>query len=118
MNTDHIVHNAVTQRMECKHCGFYGAVKMPDTIDSILAQFDVFIEAHKGCQPPAHKTSPVYKPPSEAVMSEYIAGFDAGCDFILREIEAYERGGPSYAKTIPALLAHLCMESKNGPADS
>ena len=112
MNTDHIVHNAVTQRMECKHCGFHGAVKMPDTIDSILAQFDVFIEAHKGCQ------SPAYKPPPEAVMSDYIAGFDAGCDFIVREIEAYEMGGPSYAKTIPALLAHLRMESKNGPADS
>ena len=108
MSTDHMVHNVVTRRMECKHCGFQQAVKMPDTIDSILAQFDVFMWAHKGCKAPA----------SEAVMSEYIKGFDAGCDYIVREIEAYELNGPSYAKTIPALLAHLRMESKNAPADS
>jgi hypothetical protein len=111
MNTDHIVHNAVTQRMECKHCGFYGAVKMPDTIDSILAQFDVFMEAHKGCQPPVFNPSPVYKPPSEAVMSEYIAGFDAGCDFILREIERWQ---DEVGEDLHVLLAHLRMESKQG----
>jgi len=109
MNTDHIVHNANTQRMECKHCGFYGAVKMPDTINSLLAQFDAFMEAHKGCQPP------VYRPPPEAVMSEYIAGFDAGCDFILREIERWQ---DEVGEDLHVLLAHLRMESKNAPTDS
>ena len=108
MNTDHIVQNSITQCMECKHCGESKAITMPAPIDAILGKMDSFMEAHKGCQPP------VYKPPPEAVMSDYIAGFDAGCDFIVREIEAYERGGPSYAKTIPALLAHLRMESKQG----
>ena len=114
MNTDHIVQNSITQCMECKHCGESKAITMPAPIDAILGKMDAFMEAHKGCQPPAHKTSPVYKPPSEAVMSEYIAGFDAGCDYIMREIELFERNGPLYAKTIPALLAHLRMESKQG----
>jgi hypothetical protein len=50
----------------------------------------------------------------EAVMSDYIKGFDAGCDYMLREIERFERDGPIYAKTIPALLAHLRMENKEG----
>ena len=104
MSTDHIVHNVNTQCMECQHCGFQQAVKMPDTIDSILAQFDVFMWAHKGCKAPA----------SEAVMSEYIKGFDAGYSYVLNEIERFERDGPVYAKTIPALLAHLRMESTNG----
>lgn len=104
MSTDHIVHNANTQCMECQHCGFQQAVKMPDTIESILAQFDVFTWAHKGCKAPV----------SEAVMSEYIRGFDAGYDYVLSEIERFERDGPVYAKTIPALLARLRMESKQG----
>lgn len=29
------------------------------------------------------------RPPSEAVMSEYIQGFDAGYSFVLHEIEKY-----------------------------
>jgi len=105
MSTDHIVHNVNTQRMECQHCGFQQPVKMPDTIDSILAQFDVFMWAHKGCKAPA----------SETVMSEYIAGFDAGCDFILREIERWQ---DEVGEDLHVLLAHLRMESKNAPSDS
>jgi len=95
--------------MECQHCGFQQAVKMPDSIDSILAQFDVFMLAHEGCK------APVYKPPPEAVMSEYIAGFDAGCDFILREIERWQ---DEVGEDLHVLLAHLRMESKNAPTDS
>ena len=101
MNTDHVVHNVNTQRMECQHCGYQQAVKMPDTIDSILAQFDVFMWAHKACKAPA----------SETVMSEYIAGFDAGCDYILREIELWQ---VEVGQDLGVLLAHLRMESKQG----
>ena len=111
MNTDHIIHNSTTQRMECQHCGFSEAIKMPAPIDAILGKMDSFMEAHKGCEPLAHKTSPVYKPPSEAVMSEYIAGFDAGCDFILREIERWQ---DEVGEDLHVLLAHLRMESKQG----
>ena len=92
--TDHIVHNAKTQCMECEHCGFQQSVKMPDTIDSILAQFDAFTKAHEGC------TGPV----SEIVMSDYIAGFDAGCDFIVKEIETWST---KHQYDVVALLAHL-----------
>jgi len=101
MSTDHMVHNVVTQRMECQHCGFQQAVKMPAPIDSILGEFDAFIEAHKACQPP----------PPEAVMSEYIAGFDAGCDFILREIERWQN---EVGEDLHVLLAHLRMETTEG----
>ena len=99
MNTDHIVHNSKTQRMECQHCGFQQAVKMPDTIDSILAQFDVFMWAHKGCKAPA----------SETVMSEYIKGFDAGYDFVLNEIKRWEK---EVGQDLHVLLKHLRMERK------
>lgn len=96
MNTDHIIHNSTTQRMECQHCGFTQGVKMPDTIDNILAQFDAFTEAHKACQ----------RLQSETVMSDYILGFDAGCDYIIREIELWQ------GDVGKDLLAHLRMESK------
>ena len=101
MSTDHMVHNVVTQRMECKHCGFQQAVKMPDTIDSILAQFDAFMDAHKGCKAPA----------SEAVMSEYIKGFDAGYDYVLNEIERWQ---DEVGQDLHVLLAHLRMETTKG----
>ena len=102
MNTDHIVHNTITRRMECKHCGFQQAVKMPDTIDSILAQFDVFIKAHEGCK----------SPQSEAVMSDYIKGFDAGYGYVLNEIERYINVYPTDVFAVKELLAHLKMEGK------
>jgi hypothetical protein len=101
MSTDHIVHNVNTQRMECQHCGFQQAVKMPDTIDSILVQFDVFMWAHKGCKAPA----------SEAVMSEYIKGFDAGYDYVLNEIERWQ---DEVGQDLHVLLAHLRMETTKG----
>jgi hypothetical protein len=102
MNTDHIVHNSKTQRMECQHCGFTQAVKMPAPIDSILGTFDAFMEAHKGCQ----------RPQSEAVMSEYIKGFDAGYSYVLNEIEQYIWKYKDTTFSLDELLAHLKMEKK------
>lgn len=104
MSNDHIVHNVVTQRMECKHCGSDRAVKMPDTIDRILDQFDAFIAAHEACKAPAPET----------VMSEYIKGFDAGYDYVLSEIERYERDCSPIGRDIPTLLLHLRMGGKQG----
>jgi len=79
MNTDHIVHNSNTQRMECQHCGYTQAIKMPAPIDAILGKMDAFTKAHEGCK----------RPQSEAVMSEYIKGFDAGYGYVLTEVEQY-----------------------------
>lgn len=105
MNTAHIAHNSKTQCMECQHCGFQQAVKMPDTIDSILAQFDAFTAAHKGCE----------RPQSETVMSEYIKGFDAGYGFAINEVEQYIKRldyEPRITGPLLTLLAHLKMEKK------
>jgi len=79
MSNDHIIHNGFTKCMECEHCGFQQALKMPDTIDAILAQMDAFIDYHKGCKAPI----------KEAVMSEYVQGFDAGYSYVLTEIEQW-----------------------------
>lgn len=102
MNTDHIVHNSQTQRIECQICGFQQTVKMPIPIGDILTQFDAFTEAHKGCK----------RPQSEAVMSDYIKGFDAGYDYVLNEIEQYGKTYPSEEFVLKELLAHLKMEGK------
>lgn len=103
MNTDHIVHNSHTQRMECQHCGFTQAVKMPAPIDAILGTFDAFMEAHKDCQ----------RPQSEAVMSEYIKGFDAGYGYVLNEILRYANEYKDDKLPFMELLAHLKMEDKS-----
>jgi hypothetical protein len=94
MNTDHIVHNSNTQCMECQHCGFQQAVKMPAPIDAILGKFDAFTEAHKNCKAPI----------AEAVMSDYVKGFDHGCDYVVREIELWST---KHSYDVIALLAHL-----------
>jgi hypothetical protein len=102
MNTDHIVHNSKTQRMECQHCGFTQAVKMPAPIDAILGTFDTFMEAHKDCK----------RPQSEAVMSEYIKGFDAGYSYVLSEIERYAKEYKGDKLPFAELLYHLKLEKK------
>lgn len=102
MNTDHIISNSKTQRMECQHCGFSEAIKMPAPLNDILDKMDVFMEAHKGCK----------RPPSEAVMSEYIKGFDAGYSYVLNEIERYIDVYPHDVFAVKELLAHLKMEGK------
>jgi hypothetical protein len=102
MNTDHIISNSQTQRMECQHCGFTQAIKMPVPLDDLLSQFDAFMDAHKACQ----------RPPSEAVMSDYIKGFDAGYSYVLHQIEVYTKDYPSEVFVLVELLAHLKMEGK------
>lgn len=100
MNTDHIVTNANTRCMECKHCGFQQALKMPDTIDSILTRMDAFIAAHKDCKAPI----------SETVMSDYVKGFDHGCDYIVNEIEIFIKAhseDPRFVGPVEILLAKL-----------
>jgi len=102
MNTDHIISNSQTKRMECQHCGFSEAIKMPAPLDAILGKMDAFMEAHKDCK----------RPQSEAVMSEYIKGFDAGYSYVLNEIERYINVYPTDVFAVKELLAHLKMEGK------
>jgi hypothetical protein len=47
----------------------------------------------------------------ETVMSDYIKGFDAGCDYILREIELWQS---EVGQDLHVLLEHLRMESTKG----
>ena len=47
------------------------------------------------------------KPAPETVMSDYIKGFDAGCDYILREIELWQE---EVGEDLQVLLDHLKME--------
>lgn len=52
---------------------------------------------------------------SETDMSEYIAGFDAGYDCVLREIERYIKRHdyePRITGPLLTLLAHLKVEEK------
>ena len=106
MTTDHIVHNTITNRMECKHCGFSEALKMPATIEAIVGKMDAFTDAHKGCTAPQ----------SETVMSEYIQGFDAGYGFILHEIEQYIKKH-DYEPRITGPLLNLLAHLKAGDKD-
>lgn len=99
MNTDHIISNSNTQRLECQHCGFTQAVKMPVPLDDLLSQFDAFMDAHKGCE----------RPQSETVMSEYIKGFDAGYSYVLSEIERWQ---DEVGVDLHVLLSHLKMQDK------
>jgi hypothetical protein len=108
MNTDHVISNSQTKRMECQHCGFTQAVKMPVPFDDLLSQFDAFLEAHKGCK----------RPPSEAVMSDYIKGFDAGYSYVLNEIERYINVYPTDVFVVKELLQHLKMEGKPDTRES
>lgn len=105
MNTDHIVHNIFTNRMECQHCGFSEAMKMPATIEAVVDKMDAFTEAHRGCTAPQ----------SETVMSEYIQGFDAGYGFVLHEIEQYIKRHdyePRITSPLLNLLANLKASDK------
>jgi hypothetical protein len=88
--------------MECQHCGFSEAIKMPAPIDAILGEFDAFTAAHIACQ----------RPQSETVMSEYIKGFDAGYDYVLNEILRYANVYKDDKLPYMELLRHLRMEGK------
>ena len=50
---------------------------------------------------------------SETTMSEYIKGFDHGCDYIVAEIERYIKQYPDNKFALTELLAHLKMEDKD-----
>lgn len=44
-------------------------------------------------------------------MREYIKGFEAGCDFMIREIELFSKQQPSL--NLENLIKHLKQESKD-----
>ena len=104
MKADHIINNLVTQCMECQHCGFTQAIKMPAPVDAILGKMDAFLEAHKDCK----------RPQAEAVMSDYIKGFDAGYAFVLNEVERHAKQykEKEICFAFLELLQHLKMEGK------
>jgi len=105
MTAPHVVHNVKTGCMECTHCGFQQAVKMPIPIDEMLTTMDAFLAHHGACKAPA----------AETVMSEYIKGFDAGYGYVLVEIERWikqHEHEPRVTQPIETLLAHLKMEGR------
>jgi hypothetical protein len=70
---------------------------MPAKIDDIIAQMDAFRDEHKNCKPHAAETQ----------MSDYIKGFDAGCEHLMREIELFMKSKPLPPSNIAELVAHL-----------
>jgi hypothetical protein len=73
---------------------------MPAPINVIIDAMDHFISQHEGCKAPI----------AETVSTEYIAGFEAGCDFIVREIETWSA---KHQYDVIALLAHFRLEKKD-----
>jgi len=53
-----------------------------------------------------------YRPPSEAVMSDYVKGFDAGYSYVLTEIERYIDVYPHDVSAVKELLSRLKMEGR------
>jgi hypothetical protein len=95
MNTNHI--EARGRTMYCTRCECVAAVNMPAKIDDIIKQMDDFRDAHKDCPPNA----------IESEMSEYIKGFDAGCEHMMREIELFNKLAPLQPALVPEVLKHL-----------
>jgi hypothetical protein len=104
MSTDHIITNTKTGRLVCQHCKVEEAPPhMPCPINVIIDAMDHFEEQHKDCKLPMPET----------VMSDYIKGFDHGCDYIVAEIERYIKAANSHdALVLSELLARLKMEKK------
>jgi len=48
------------------------------------------------------------------VMSEYIAGFDAGFEYVLNEIEKWKKQNPK--GTVEQLYAYLSLKPENDPS--
>ncbi len=95
MSTDHIYTEAKTGKFTCLACGATEAPPhMPAPINVIIDAMDHFISQHEGCKAPT----------AETVSTEYIAGFEAGCDFIIKEIETWST---KHQYDVIALLAHL-----------
>ena len=95
MTTDHI--EARGRTMYCTRCECATSVNMPAKIDEIIYQMDSFRDAHKDCKPLA----------IESQMSEYIKGFDAGCEHLMREIELFNKHAPLQPVHVSELVKHL-----------
>jgi len=97
---DHII--MTPEGAECTHCGTTMQLKMPIAVEGMLTQMDVFSDAHERCKAPAIET----------VMSEYISGFDAGCNFVMKEIEKFQRKH-GHSAMLDELVNHLKQEKLN-----
>jgi hypothetical protein len=107
MNTDHVITNIKTGKFKCEFCGAEEEPPfMPAPIDVIIGAMDYFTDQHKDCK----------RPQAEAVMSEYIKGFDAGYSYVLNEIERYAKEYKGDKLPFAELLYHLKLEGK--PDDS
>lgn len=101
--SDHIITSSKNGKFKCEFCGTEEAPPfMPAPIDVIIDAMDVFIAAHKDCK----------RPQAEAVMSEYIKGFDSGYGYVLNEIEQYAKAYKGDKLPFAELLYHLKMEGK------
>lgn len=101
--TNHIITNSLNGKFKCEFCGTEEAPPfMPAPIDVIINAMDYFIDQHKDCK----------RPQAEAVMSEYIKGFNSGFGYALHEIETYIKQYPDNKFALEELLAHLKMEGK------
>lgn len=99
-DTDHIILDSASHQYECKHCGtIQPPPHMPCAVNIIVDAIDVFVAAHKDCKAPI----------PEAVMSDYVKGFDHGCDYIIKEIELWEK---EVGQDLDVLIRHLKMEDK------
>jgi hypothetical protein len=101
--SNHVITNSLNGKFKCEFCGTEEAPPfMPAPIDVIIDAMDYFIDQHKDCK----------RPQAEAIMSEYIKGFDAGYSYVLNEIERYINVYPTDVFAVKELLAHLKMEDK------
>jgi hypothetical protein len=100
---DHLVIDTNTGKFKCEICGEEDSPPvMPVPIDTLIEAMDHFTSQHRAC-----------KPPAEAVMSEYIRGFNSGFEFVLHEVENYITKANSHdAMVLVQLLSHLKMEDK------
>ena len=109
MNTDHVITSSLTGKFKCEFCGAEEEPPfMPAPIDVIIGAMDYFTDQHKDCKPPQ----------AEAVMSDYIKGFDAGYAFVLNEVEQHAKQykEKEICFAFLELLQHLKMESKRDDA--
>jgi len=113
-DADHVVIDTKTGKFKCEVCGEEDNPPiMPVPIDTMIEAMDHFTSQHRAC-----------KPPAEAVMSEYIRGFNSGFAFVLHEIEQFaetERQPQAShdaltrrikTEVLSRLMSHLKMEGK------
>jgi hypothetical protein len=95
MRADHI--EARGRAMFWTRCEGVREINMPAKIDEIIKQMDSFRDAHLSCPPHA----------VEGEMSDYIKGFDAGCEHLMREIELFNKHAPLQPVHVSELVKHL-----------